>query len=100
MRASPCVLYVGKTKNLRRRLVGYKFRPYLEIKRRPKGTPPKHIADRHRGRALLHAQQYFHAEGLERPLFLRWALVSDPSSVESALIDELQPCLNSVGMPK
>ena len=98
LRSSPCIFYVGKSRNLRRRLPGYRFRPYLEIKRRPKGTPPKHVADRHRGRALLHAQQYFHHEGLERPLYLRWAHTTNPGVVEEALIEELQPTINAVGM--
>lgn len=99
VRSSPCILYVGMSVNLQRRLPGYKFRPYLEIKRRPKGTPPRHIADRHRGRALLHAQQFFHYEGLEPLLYLRWAHVGTPRKTEAALIRELRPCINARGIP-
>jgi len=99
-RSTPGVLYVGKAKNLRSRVFGYKFRPYLSIKRRPKGTPPRHVADRHRGRALLHAQQYFGFEGLEPPLYVRWASVSKPGEVEDELIMELLPYLNKIGKPK
>lgn len=94
LRQVPCVLYVGKATTLSTRLPGYRFRPYLEIQRRPAGTPPRHVADRHKGRALLHAQQFF-----EGPVYLRWAVTSVPGIVEAALIEELRPVLNTVGMP-
>lgn len=37
LRKTPCVLYVGKAANLATRLPGYRFKPYLEIQRRPRG---------------------------------------------------------------
>lgn len=94
LRHTPCVLYVGKATTLSTRLPGYRFRPYLEIQRRPAGTPPRHTADRHKGRALLHAQQFF-----EGPVYLRWAETSSPGIAEASLIRELRPVLNTVGMP-
>ena len=94
IRSNPCVMYIGKSNNLFKRLPGYKFKPYLEIKRRPKGTPPRHVADRHRGRALLHAHQYFAYEKLEPPLYLRWALDDNPLHTEKLLIKELLPLTN------
>lgn len=92
-RNTPCVLYVGKASNLRTRLPGYRFRPYLEIVRRPAGSPPRQVADKHKGRALLHAQQY-----LNGPIFVRWAESATPIQTESALIRELNPVLNTVGL--
>ena len=94
LRQTPCVLYVGKAANLSTRLPGYRFRPYLEIERRPYGSSPRHTTSRHKGRALLHAQQFF-----EGPVFLRWAETSSPGTVEDQLIKELRPVLNTVGMP-
>jgi len=91
-RQIPALLYVGKANNLYTRLPGYRFRPYLQIKRRM-GAPPKHKAPRHRGRALLHAQQ-FYSDFL---LYLRWALDSTPEQTEHALINELYPVLNTYG---
>jgi hypothetical protein len=91
-RGTPAVLYVGKAKNLYTRLPGYRFRPYLQIKRRM-GAPPKHKAPRHRGRALLHAQQFYS----DFPLYLRWALDSTPEQTEHVLINELYPVLNAYG---
>lgn len=95
IKLSARILYVGKSTNLRRRLPGYRFRPYLQIQRKPNGSPPKHVADRHRARALIHAHQYFVYEGLERPLYLRWAIDRDPRTTETALIRELLPYLNT-----
>ena len=86
LRLTPCVLYVGKAANLSTRLPGYRFRPYLEIQRRPEGTPPKHTTSRHKGRALMHAQQFF-----DGPVYLQWAETSSPGTVEDVL--------NTVGMP-
>jgi hypothetical protein len=94
LRLTPCVLYVGKAATLSTRLLGYRFRPYLEIQRRPDGTPPKHTTSRHKGRALLHAQQFF-----DGPVHLRWAETASPGTVEDELIRELRPVLNTVGMP-
>ena len=48
LRNTPCVLYVGKASNLRTRLAGYRFRPYLEIERR--SGPPIHVTSPHKGR--------------------------------------------------
>ncbi|MBN1696471.1 MAG: hypothetical protein JW881_03050 [Spirochaetales bacterium] len=94
MRITPSVVYVGKAKDLHTRLPGYKFRPYLEIKRHG-GRPPKHKTSRHKGRALLHASQYFNGT-----LFLRWAYLPLCSilSKETQLIKELRPALNTMGM--
>lgn len=92
LRDSPCVLYVGKAKRLSRRLPGYRFKPYLEIKRRPIGMPARHTADPHKGRALVHAHQFYYG-----PVYLWWAETPDPKSVEAALIHELHPVLNTVG---
>lgn len=92
-RAMPCLLYVGKATTLSSRLPGYRFRPYLTIRRRPAGSPPRHEADRHKGRALLHAQQFFDGD-----LYLWWALTSTPEFVEMELIRELRPALNTVGV--
>ena len=94
LRRTPCVLYVGKATTLSTRLPGYRFRPYLEIQRRPEGSPPRHTTHRHKGRALLHAQQFF-----DGPVYLRWAETSSPGTVEAELIRELRPVLNTVGMP-
>jgi hypothetical protein len=94
LRHTPCVLYVGKAAKLSTRLPGYRFRPYLEIQRRPFGSAPRHTTSRHKGRALLHAQQFF-----EGPVYLRWAETSSPGTVEDQLIRELRPVLNTVGMP-
>ena len=94
MRRTACVLYVGRASNLQSRLRGYRFRPYLEINRRPKGTPPRHVADRHKGRALLHAHQYF--DGI---LYVRWAVDNWPKLTEPQLIRELRPALNTLGLP-
>jgi hypothetical protein len=95
LRARACVLYVGRSKDLGGRLRGYRFTPYLEIRRRPKGSPPRHTADRHKGRALLHAHQYF-----EGQLYVRWAVTEDSHRVEAALIRELRPVLNTMGLPR
>jgi len=93
-RAKPCVLYVGQTEDaLRTRLRGYRFKPYLQIVRRPKGTPPRHEADSHKGRALLHAHQYFNG-----PIFLWWAEDDTPRKTEDTLIKELNPVLNTSGV--
>ena len=100
LRRQPRVLYVGRSNNHQRRLPGYRYRPYLEIRRRPAGTAPKHVADRHRGRAQLHAQQYFAAEGIERPLVVRWKTVDHPRDLEMALIRELRPLMNTIGLPR
>ena len=93
LRHTQCVLYVGKATKLSTRLPGYRFKPYLEIKRRPKGMPTRHTADPHKGRALLHAHQFYNG-----PLYLWWAETSDPEMVEAALIHELHPVLNTVGV--
>src|ERR1700674_3924672 len=93
LRVMHCVLYVGKAPTLSTRLPGYRFTPYLEIIRRPIGTPPRHQANRHKGRALLHAQQFF-----EGPLHLRWAETPSPHVAEATLIRELRPVLNTVGI--
>jgi hypothetical protein len=93
LRKMHCVLYVGKATTLSTRLPGYRFTPYLEIIRRPIGTPPRHQANRHKGRALLHAQQFF-----EGPLHLRWAETPSPHVAEATLIRELRPVLNTVGI--
>jgi hypothetical protein len=90
LRLTPCVLYVGKAATLSTRLPGYRFRPYLEIQRRPDGTPPRHTTSRHKGRALLHAQQFF-----DGPVHLRWAETSSPGTVEAELIRTLRPVLNT-----
>lgn len=92
LRSMLCVLYVGKATTLSTRLRGYRFRPYLEIKRRS-GPPSRHEADPHQGRALLHAQQYF-----DRPVFLWWAETFMPEVVETELIRELHPVLNTLGI--
>ena len=88
------VIYVGKATNLRTRIIGYKF-----IKRG--GRLPKRVADRHKGRALLHAHQYFAEEGLEPPLYVRWAIVDGGDDLlketEGQLIRELNPALNTYG---
>ena len=94
LRRALTVLYVGKATSLASRLPGYRFRPYLEIVRRPHGSPPRHQADRHKGRALLHAQQFF-----EGPVFLRWAETDSPAQAEAALIRELRPVLNTLLPP-
>jgi hypothetical protein len=91
-RQTPAVLYVGKANNLYTRLPGYRFRPYLSIKRRM-GAPPQHKAPRHRGRALLHAQQFFS----DFPVYLRWAVDDTPAQTEHDLINELDPVLNTYG---
>ena len=91
-RRTPAILYVGKASNLYTRLPGYRFKPYLQIKRRM-GAPPKHKAPQHRGRALLHAQQFYS----DFPLFLRWAFVGTPELIERELINELNPVLNTCG---
>lgn len=91
-RRTPGLLYVGKASNLYTRLPGYRFKPYLQIKRRL-GAPPKHKAPRHRGRALLHAQQFYS----DFPLFLRWAVDGNPGTTEHTLINELNPVLNAYG---
>jgi hypothetical protein len=96
LRTTPCLLYVGKATSLASRLLGYRFRPYLEIQRRPKGTPPRHAADRHKGRALLHAHQFFDGR-----TYLSWAETStaaEARTTEDALIKELRPVLNTVGI--
>jgi hypothetical protein len=93
LRQTPVVLYVGKASNLYTRLPGYRFKPYLQVKRRM-GAPPKHKAPRHRGRALLHAQQFYS----DFPLFLRWAVDGNPGATEHALINELYPVLNAYGL--
>jgi hypothetical protein len=85
-----CVLYLGKASNLKTRLPGYRFKPYLEIKRRPAGAAPVHKADRHKGRALLHAHQYFY-----RTIYVRWAETKNPEQVERELMGELRPVLNT-----
>jgi hypothetical protein len=92
LRRTRVVLYVGKASNLYTRLPGYRFKPYLEIKRR-KGATPRHKAPRHRGRALLHAQQFYS----EFPLYLRWAADANPAVTEHTLINELNPVLNAYG---
>lgn len=89
------LLYIGKGSDLHTRLPGYKFRPYLEIVRR-KGVA-RHVADRHKGRALLHAHQFFADAGLEPDLYLWWAPVGSPREVERVLISDLRPTLNSRG---
>ena len=92
-RNTPCVLYVGMSvRNLRHRVRSYLFKPYLEIKRRPKGTPPRHVAPKHKGAALLHAQQFFDGK-----VYVRWAGTSSPKQIEKILIRELRPALNTVG---
>lgn len=96
LRNTPCILYVGKASNLNKRVRGYRFKPYLEIVRRPAGTPARHTADKHKGRALLHAQQYFGG-----PMYLWWTITSTAAkakSTEDQLLTELQPALNTVGM--
>jgi hypothetical protein len=93
LRTTPCVLYVGRAKSLSDRLRGYRFKPYLEIVRRPVGSPPRHEADRHKGRALLHAQQYF-----QGPIYLRWAQTAAYVQTEVELIWELHPVLNTIGL--
>ncbi|RIK73348.1 MAG: hypothetical protein DCC68_25080 [Planctomycetota bacterium] len=96
LRSTPCILYVGKASNLNKRVRGYRFKPYLEIVRRPAGTPARHTADRHKGRALLHAQQYFGG-----PMHLWWTVTSSAAkakTTEDQLLTELQPVLNTVGM--
>jgi hypothetical protein len=93
LRTMPCVLYVGKASVLSTRLPGYRFKPYLEIQRRPKGSPSRHEADRHKGRALVHAQQFF-----DGPVFLWWSETPSPEAVEATLIRELHPVLNTRGV--
>jgi hypothetical protein len=96
-RAMPCLLYVGKATTLSSRVRGYRFRPYLEIRRRPKGTPPRHEADEHKGRAMLHAQQFF----AEWPLYFWWSETSTVQAaefLEGRLIRELRPALNTAGV--
>jgi len=101
-RGTPCLLYIGKATTLSTRLRGYRFKPYLEIRRRS-GPPSRHQADRHKGRALLHAAQYFADENstdskIENSIFLWWAETSTPETTEMALIRELHPVLNTVGI--
>ena len=86
LRQRPCVLYVGRAKTLRDRMRGYRFKPYLEIVRRPIGSPPRHSADRHKGRALLHAQQFFNG-----PIYVWWAEDVNYVKTEGELIRELNP---------
>jgi hypothetical protein len=93
LRKRPCVLYVGRAKTLRDRMRGYRFKPYLEIVRRPMGSPPRHSADRHKGRALLHAQQFFSG-----PIYVWWADAANYAKTEESLILELNPVLNTVGI--
>jgi hypothetical protein len=92
LRNTPCVLYVGKASNLRTRLAGYRFRPYLEIERR--SGPPIHVTSPHKGRALLHAHQFFNTT-----TYVRWAVDGSPAQTERDLIRELRPVLNTYGLP-
>jgi hypothetical protein len=92
LRGTPCILYVGKATTLSTRVRGYRFKPYMLIRRRS-GPTSRHEVDPHKGRALLHAQQYF-----EGPIFLRWAETPNPETVESALLRELNPVLNTAGL--
>jgi hypothetical protein len=92
LRGTPCVLYVGKASDLSARLPGYRFRPYLEVVRR--SGPPRHVTSPHKGRALLHAQQFFNAA-----TYLRWAVDPWPAAAERELIRELRPVLNTYGLP-
>jgi hypothetical protein len=95
-RKTPCVLYVGMSVRLDTRVASYLFTPYLEIERRPKGTPPRHQAPRHKAKALLHAHLYFGGQ-----VYVRWTLTADATEaqwLESRLIKELQPALNTLGL--
>ena len=91
LRSHKCILYVGKASNLNTRVRGYRFRPYLDIPRR-RGDP-RHVADSHKGRALIHAAQFF-----ENRVYLRWVVQGSPKLAESRLIQELKPVLNTKEM--
>jgi hypothetical protein len=80
LRSMPCVLYVGKASNLRTRLPGYRFTPYLEIRRRD--GSPRHVTSPHKGRALVHAQQFFTGAST----YVRWAVDETPAETEASLI--------------
>jgi hypothetical protein len=96
LRGEKCVLYVGMAGILKTRVRGYLFKPYLEIMRR--SGPPRHEADPHKGRALLHAHQYYAYEKLTGSIFLWWAETKNAGVVETALIRELNPVLNTRGL--
>jgi len=88
-RVTPCLLYIGKAANLRKRFKGYRLRWPLNA-RKQKGQDTNYRANRHKGRALLHAHQFF-----DKPIYLWWTESNSPKELESSLIKEMHPVLNT-----
>lgn len=81
-RSTNCILYIGMTneqEGLRGRLPGYRL------------ADGKGGRERHKGRALLHGYQY-----KSDYLYLWYATVDDSYDVETLLIHELHPVLNTM----
>jgi len=95
------VLYVGKAKSLHKRIQSYLVDPAkLLILSQRSGTMRLSTSLRHTGKNLLlmEVQQKYRAEGLTKTfIWVRWHECASPHTLESQLIQYLQPKYNTIG---
>lgn len=95
------ILYVGKAKSLYKRVQSYLVDPEkLLVLSQRSGTRRLSTSLRHTGKNLLliEIQQKYRAEGLTKTfIWVRWTECASPHTLESQLIEFLQPKYNTIG---
>ncbi|WP_457419935.1 hypothetical protein [Roseateles sp. P5_E7] len=95
------VLYVGKAKSLFKRVQSYLVDPEnLLVMSQKSGGTRLSTSLRHTGKNLLliEVQQKYRAEGLTKSfIWVRWHECASPHTLESQLIQYLQPAFNTQG---